>query len=300
MSKQGLTLILKGGWTAEAEISRASGEACLNAALTAGWEAEALEMDRNLPAELVRLKPKRIFNALHGKMGEDGNVQGLLNLMAIPYTHSGVLASAVAMDKRAAKLALAPLGIEFPANIAFEIKGDKLVIDSSDAVVVKPCSDGSSIGVVLAPNPSDIPPYSFWDKGTELMVEPLIDGRELTVAVLDGKALTVTEIIQDNQFYDYEAKYAKGGSTHTLPADLPIDIFKRCLEWSSLAHQKLGCRGVSRADFRFDDKSGELFMLEINTQPGMTDTSLVPEQAAHCGISMPDLVSGLLEGARCD
>ena len=258
-SRDGLTLVLMGGWTHEKEVSRNSGRACHEAACSAGWNAEMLEVDRDLPRILLEKQPARVFNALHGQVGEDGNIQGLLNLMQIPYTHSGLLASSIAMDKPATKNALAPLGIVFPDDLDLSIDGDRLVVESDGAVVVKPRNDGSSVGVVLAENADDLPP-----------------------------------------FYDYEAKYSDGGSSHELPAQVPAAVADLCMEWSSLAHRGLGCRGVSRSDFRWDDKNDRLFMLEINTQPGMTGTSLVPEQAAYCGISMVELVSGLLEAAQCD
>lgn len=295
-----LTLVLMGGWTAEAEVSRASGKACHEAALAGGWQADLLEVDRSLPEKLISLKPARVFNALHGQMGEDGNIQGLLNLMQIPYTHSGLLASSIAMDKPATKNALAPLGIRFPDDLEMVIDDDSIRVDHGGPVVIKPRNDGSSIGVVLAESPADIPPYSTWAEGTDLMAEPLIPGRELTVAVLEGEPLTVTEISQSNRFYDYDAKYSHGGSSHELPAKIPASVADLCMEWASIAHDGLGCRGVSRSDFRWDDANDILYMLEINTQPGMTTTSLVPEQAAHCDISMVNLVNILLEAAQCD
>ncbi|XDZ66274.1 D-alanine--D-alanine ligase [Alphaproteobacteria bacterium LSUCC0684] len=298
--RSGLTLILMGGWTAEAEVSRNSANACLAAARSAGWTTETLEVTRDLPARLAALKPHRIFNALHGQMGEDGNIQGLLNILEIPYTHSGLLASAIAMDKPATKHALAPSGIRFPENLDWSVEDDRLIIPHQGPIVIKPRNDGSSIGVALVDAGGDLPPCSFWPQGTELMVEPMIRGRELTVAVLDGEPLTVTEITQANTFYDYEAKYSQGGSSHQLPADIPRHVFETCMEWASVAHRGLGCRGVSRSDFRWDDAEDQLFMLEINTQPGMTETSLVPEQAAHCGIEMPALIDHLLKAARCD
>lgn len=300
MSRDDLTLILNGGWTAEAEVSRNSGQACLDAALDGGWHADRLEVDRNLARHLLDKKPARVFNALHGQMGEDGNIQGLLNLMEIPYTHSGLLASAIAMDKPATKHALAGYGIAFPEAIDFHIIEDRIEIAVDGPVVVKPRNDGSSIGVVIAEQASAIPPLSSWPAATELMVEAFIPGRELTVAVLEGEPLTVTEITQARSFYDYEAKYSTGGSAHQLPADIPTDIFDTCMEWAGVAHRGLGCRGISRSDFRWDPATGLLVMLEINTQPGMTSTSLVPEQASHCGITMTELVNQLLEAAQCD
>ena len=295
-----LTLVLMGGWTAEAEVSRSSGKACLEAAREAGWNAEGLEVQRDLPAKLLEHKPARVFNALHGQMGEDGNIQGLLNMMGIPYTHSGLLASAIAMDKPATKAALTPHGIRFPEDVDHRIHGGSVDFAGDGPVVVKPRNDGSSVGVVIAKDAGDIPPVGNWPEGTELMIERFVPGRELTVAVLGEAPLTVTEITQSNAFYDYEAKYSDGGSSHQLPADVPGDVFERCMEWAGLAHRGLGCRGVSRSDFRWDDASGELFMLEVNTQPGMTGTSLVPEQAALHSIAMPELVTTLLEAAQCD
>ena len=299
-AQHGKTLVLMGGWTAEAEVSRNSAAACNQAALNMGWDASCLEVTHHLAADLIALKPARVFNALHGQMGEDGNVQGLLNLMQIPYTHSGLLASAIAMDKPATKNALRHLGIVFPDDLDFSINDDQIHVDHDGPVVIKPRNDGSSIGVVITENAQDIPQYSTWPEGTDLMAEPMIPGRELTVAVLEGEPLTVTEITQGNEFYDYQAKYEAGGSSHLLPADIPEEIFEQTMLWASLAHRGLGCRGVSRSDFRWNDKTGEVFMLEVNTQPGMTTTSLVPEQAAYIGISMDELVHQLLEAARCD
>lgn len=300
MAKDGLTLILMGGWNAEADVSRNSGAACLKAARDAGWNAEALEVTKTIAEDLIRLKPERVFNALHGQMGEDGNIQGMLNLLDIPYTHSGLLASAIAMDKPATKAALADTDIAFPETLPLTINDDALDLDHEGGVVIKPRNDGSSIGVHISPDGTDLPPYSFWPEGTALMAEPMIPGRELTVAVLEGEPLTVTEITQSNDFYDYQAKYADGGSQHHLPADVPEDVFDTVMLWASLAHRHLGCRGVSRSDFRWNDATGEIFMLEINTQPGMTATSLVPEQAGHIGIPMDELVNQLLEAAQCD
>ena len=298
--KTDLTLILMGGWTAEAGVSRNSGAACLKAARDSGWTAESLEVSRDIARDIHDRKPARIFNALHGQMGEDGNIQGMLNLMGIPYTHSGLLASSIAMDKPATKAALAKTEIVFPKTLPMLIDDDTLMIEHHGGVVIKPRNDGSSIGVHISPTGDDLPAYSFWPEGTDLMAEPMIPGRELTVAVLDGMPLTVTEITQGNAFYDYQAKYADGGSQHHLPADVPEDIFDLVMDWASVAHRYLGCRGVSRSDFRWNDTTGDVFMLEINTQPGMTSTSLVPEQAAYLGISISDLVSQLLEAAQCD
>ncbi len=308
IDRTGKTLILMGGWTAEAEVSRASGKACYEAAIAMGWNAECLEVTRNIAADLLAIKPARIFNALHGQMGEDGNIQGLLNLLGIPYTHSGLLASSIAMSKLATKDALKPLGIRFPETLPISIKGDCITAKHNAPIILKPFNDGSSIGVVFAETDADIPPYSSWAGSPKLMAEPMIKGREITAAVLTGErggersseALTVTEITQDNDFYNYQAKYEIGGSQHQIPADIPKHVFNQAMNWAKTAHDALDCRGVSRSDFRWDDEKDQLYMLEINTQPGMTETSLVPEQAAYKGINMGELVTLLLEAAQCD
>lgn len=302
MSKNsGLTAFLMGGWNDEAEVSRNTARACFDAAVEAGWQAELVEMGRDIAQTLINLRPARVFNALHGEMGEDGNIQGLLNLLEIPYTHSGVLASAVAMDKCITKTALAGTGIVFAENLPLEIADDGTIStpDSGD-IVIKPRNTGSSVGVRILRKGEAAPHTQDWAEGTRLMAEAYIPGRELTVGVLHGAPLTVTEIKQHNQFYDYEAKYSDGGSSHQFPAEIDPAIFDKALDWAATAHQSLECRGVSRADFRFDDATGALIMLEINTQPGMTKTSLVPEQAAYKGIPMPALVASLLEAAQCD
>lgn len=303
VNPDGKTLILMGGWTAEAEVSRSSAAACVKAATSAGWNATCLEVDRNIAQNLMSEAPDQVFNALHGQMGEDGNIQGLLNIMNIPYTHSGVRASAIAMDKITTKQILRQYGIRFPKDLPITNENGKLVIDHQGPVAIKPRNDGSSIGVLIGEN-TNLPHYSHWITANSpepsLMAEVMIPGRELTVAVLNGHALAVTEIFQDNAFYDYHAKYAKGGSRHKLPADIPCDIADTAMNWAKIAHQQIGCRGISRTDFRWDDQSDELFMLEINTQPGMTDVSLVPEQAEHVGLRMEDLVNQLLEAAQCD
>ena len=301
--RSGLTVFLMGGWTDEADVSRNTARACVTAAQDAGWNCELVEVEHDIASRLQELNPVRAFNALHGQLGEDGNMQGMLNLMGIPYTHSGVLASAVAMDKPMTKTVLAQSGITFPEDIPFRINDGVITPDqntSPQAMVIKPRNTGSSVGVHIWHDGDDLPQQNLWPEGTSLMAERFIPGRELTVSVLHGEPLTVTEIIQNNRFYDYEAKYADGGSTHMLPADIDNNIFARAMTWAATAHDQLGCRGVSRSDFRFDDGTGELVMLELNTQPGMTSTSLVPEQAEYKGISMSALVSSLLEAAQCD
>lgn len=302
MSKtSGLTAFLMGGWTDEAEVSRNTAKACFDAAMTAGWECELIEVGRDIASHLMQKRPARVFNALHGQMGEDGNIQGLLNLLDIPYTHSGVMASAIAMDKPMTKRVLAHSGITFAEDIALTITDDgTMTADASGPIVIKPRNTGSSFGVSIIPEGGVMPSANHWPKGTKLIAERFIPGRELTVSVLHGKPLTVTEISQQNAFYDYEAKYAAGGSKHQLPADIDSKTFATAMAWAACAHTELECRGVSRSDFRFDDNSGALVMLEINTQPGMTSTSLVPEQAQYMGITMSELMTSLLEAAQCD
>ena len=293
-------IILMGGWTSEAEVSRNSAVFCLESAQNAGYQAELLELSRDLPAQLADKKPDLIFNALHGKMGEDGTVQGVLNLMGIPYTHSGVLASAMAMDKLITRQLVSDAGISVPPLLTLNEKDGRLVpADFTGSHVIKPVNDGSSVGVKIIEADSPAPHKSNWPANSSLMAEAYIPGKELSVAVLNGKALCVTDI-QSDGFYDYEAKYSQGGSTHILPADLPEAITKQALRWAETAFAVLGCRGVARADYRYDPDKNTLCMLEVNTQPGMTGTSLVPEQAAFCGINGAELISQLLEMAQCD
>ncbi len=293
--------VLMGGWTSEASVSRVSASFCAQAASNAGWDAIQVEVDRNIAIKLNELKPNRVFNALHGQIGEDGNIQGLLNIMNIPYTHSGLVASAIAMDKVLAKTALANAGISVPPTIPLIEDAYVYPEAFSGAHVIKPKNDGSSIGVVIVPGKNKKPPArSHWASDTNLMCEPFIPGRELTVSVLDGTALGVTEIISNHDFYDFDAKYAAGGSHHIIPADIPEAISLQSCVWAEHAFRHLGCRGVIRADYRWDEKANKLLMLEVNTQPGMTATSLVPEQARSIGMSGEELVNHLLEIAQCD
>ena len=292
--------VLMGGWTSEASVSRVSASFCGQAARNAGWDAIEVEVDRDLPAKLREIDPGRVFNALHGQVGEDGNVQGLLNIMNIPYTHSGLLASAIAMDKIMAKRLLAMAGIMVPQNILLVEDSRVYPQDSSQPHVIKPRNDGSSVGVVIVKEGDEAPQRGHWNLETQLICEPFIPGRELTVTVLDGTALCVTEIKQDNEFYDFDAKYAAGGSQHILPADIPEPVTLQACDWAERAYRTISCRGVIRADYRWDDKNGELYMLEINTVPGMTATSLVPEQARFIGLSGEELINHLLEMAQCD
>ena len=293
-------VVLMGGWTSEASVSRVSASFCGQAARNAGWDAIEVEVDRDLPTKLREISPGRVFNALHGQIGEDGNVQGLLNIMNIPYTHSGLLASAIAMDKIMAKRLLAMAGIMVPRDILLVEDSRVYPQDSSQAHVIKPRNDGSSVGVVIVKEGNEAPQRSHWDLETQLICEPFIPGRELTVTVLDGTALCVTEIKQENEFYDFDAKYAAGGSQHILPAYIPEPVTLQACDWAERAYRTIGCRGVIRADYRWDEKNSQLYMLEINTVPGMTATSLVPEQALFVGLSGEELINHLLEIAQCD
>lgn len=292
--------ILMGGWTSEAEISRLSGAFCAAAARELGLEVHELEFTRDCARDLTELAPDAVFNALHGRIGEDGSVQGLLNILGIAYTHSGVQASAMAMDKIASRRLFDQLGINLPPLLELAAGQTVQPVGYTGDYVIKPRADGSSVGVEITH--TDNPPLarSHWPAEQELMAEKFIPGQELTVAVLDGKALCVTEIIANTGFYDWQAKYAAGGSRHILPADLPAAVTRQALDWAELAFAGLGCRGVARADYRYDPASGQLFMLEVNTQPGMTQTSLVPEQAAFAGLDGPELIARLLESAQCD
>jgi D-alanine-D-alanine ligase len=292
--------VLMGGWTSEAAVSRVSASFCSKAARLAGWDAIEVELDRDIITKLEDIKPDRVFNALHGQIGEDGSVQGMLNILNIPYTHSGVLASATAMDKISSRLIFASIGIAVPPLLELEQNSHVYPSDYTGAHVIKPRNDGSSFGVVIVKEEDNAPERSLWPAETDLMAEIYIPGKELTVSVLDGRALCVTEIKVDEHFYDFNAKYKPGGSHHKLPADLPEHVTNQAHEWAERAFQILGCRGVARADYRWDEDADQLYMLEVNTQPGMTATSLTPEQAAFVGISGEELVNHLLEIAQCD
>ena len=293
--------VLLGGWSAEPEVSLVSGAAVSNALSEAGYRVSSIDVQRDVGALLTRLfpKPDVVFNALHGRYGEDGCIQGLLNILDIPYTHSGVLASALAMDKPVAKSVMAAAGIKVAEHKI--VSQEELIAGSvmEPPFVVKPFNEGSSVGVHIVMEGDNYQPgEEEWNFGRTVMIEKFIPGRELTVTVIGDRALAVTEITTGQDFYDYDAKYAEGGSTHVVPAEIPKDVYDEALRISLLAHQSLGCRGVSRADIRYDGT--ELYMLEVNTQPGMTPTSLVPEQAAHLNISFNELVSWLVENAAND
>ena len=298
--------VLMGGWSAEREVSLRSGNACADAAERAGYSVTRVDVDRDIAATLRALKPDVALNVLHGRPGEDGTLQGMLEILGIPYSHSGVMASAVAMQKDVAKTVLKAGGVAVPGG---------MVVSRLDAAkrhllpppyVLKPIAEGSSVGVFIVQKDHAHPPQELnradWAFGEKILIEPFIPGKELTCAVMGDHALGVIEIIANTKFYDYEAKYAPGGSTHLLPAPVPAEIYVECRRLARLAHAALGCRGVTRSDFRYDDAKGVagIACLEVNTQPGMTKTSLVPELAAHAGISFPDLVHWMIEDASLD
>ncbi len=297
--------VLKGGWSPEREVSLNSGAACAKALRAKGYDAIEIDAARDLADQLKAAPPDAVFNALHGQWGEDGCVQGLLEVMGLPYTHSGVLASSLAMDKQRTKLVLKGAGVPSPEGRVmsrFDAAGGHAM---EPPYVIKPNAQGSSVGVYIIRKGDNRPPSELasreWSLGDDVLVEKFIPGRELTVAVMGDRALCVTEITTSLAFYDYEAKYAPGGSQHVLPANISDIVARRCMDLALKAHQSLGCRGVSRSDFRFDEsaKGEQVFFLEINTQPGMTGTSLVPEQAAHLGIAFPDLCAWIAEDASC-
>ena len=294
--------VLMGGWSAEREVSLVSGAAVSKALAEGGYRVTSIDVQRDMGALMTRLYPKPdvIFNALHGRYGEDGCVQGLLNILEIPYTHSGMLASALAMDKPMAMHLFAAAGIPVAEHEIVRMEDVIAGRVMDPPYVVKPPNEGSSVGVKIIHAGGNRPPFadSGWPFGERVMVERYIPGRELTVAVRGVEPLTVTEITTERGFYDYDAKYEEGGSVHLIPAPLESDVFEETMRFAALAHETLGCRGVSRVDFRLD--GDRLFILEINTQPGMTSTSLVPEQAAHVGMSFEDLVGWMVENAECD
>ena len=293
--------LLYGGLSSEREVSLVSGRECGAALERLGAKVSYVDAGRDLAQVLTRLKPDVCFNALHGEWGEDGCVQGILETLQIPYTHSGVLASALAMDKAKAKAVMAAAGVTVPGGglfNRFDVAADHVI---APPYVVKPNAEGSSVGVFIIMEGANRPPQEVvapsWTFGEEVMVEPFIQGRELAVAVMDGKALTVTDIIPTSGFYDFEAKYGEGGSRHVLPAELPKHAFDKAMELAERAHAALGCRGVTRSDLRYDDINDILVLLEVNTQPGMTPTSLVPEQAALKGVAFDQLVLWITEDA---
>jgi len=302
--------VLLGGWSAERPVSLVSGKFCADALEEAGYPVTRIDVTRDIRTLLEKLDtiaPDAVLNMLHGPFGEDGCMQGLLDMLDMPYSHSGMTASAIAMDKQKTKDIVAARGVAVPeGRLLSRAAYLKNGIGIDAPYVAKPNAEGSSFGVYIVPrgaNRSPLDGEDIWQLGNadkKVLVEEYIPGRELTVAVMDGKPLAVTEIIAHTEFYDYEAKYAEGGSRHILPADLPQEIYDRALHDAKTAHEALGCTGVTRSDFRYNDTADGrkgLFFLEINTQPGMTPTSLVPEQAAHCGIDFPALVAWMAEDA---
>lgn len=295
--------VLMGGWSAEREVSLSSGKGCSAALREAGFTVTDVDAGHDLAQVLADLKPDVAFNALHGPWGEDGCVQGLLEVLELPYTHSGVLASALAIDKQRAKHLLANMGMPV-AEGRIVTREEAASAHAMDVpYVIKPLDQGSSIGVFIVREGDNRPPAELsdpkWNLGDEMLVEAFVAGREFTCAVIDDKALEVIEIKPRTAFYDYEAKYAAGGSEHLLPAPIDDRLKQRIQDLSLMAHRGLGCRGVSRSDFIYDEKRGEPVFLEVNTQPGMTPTSLVPEIAAYGGMPFPELVAWMVEDASC-
>ncbi|MFZ3007728.1 MAG: D-alanine--D-alanine ligase [Phenylobacterium sp.] len=293
--------LLLGGLSSERDVSLVSGRECGDALERLGARVTRVDAGRDLAQVLTKLKPDVCFNALHGEWGEDGCVQGVLETLNLPYTHSGVLASALAMDKAKSKAVLAAAGVTVPGGglfNRFEAAAEHVM---PPPYVVKPNAEGSSVGVFIVLDGANRPPQDIiapeWTFGEEVMIEPYIRGKELAVAVMDGKALTVTDIVPKTGFYDYEAKYGDGGSEHILPARIPLKTLEKAMELAERAHAALGCRGVTRSDLRYDDINDILVLLEVNTQPGMTPTSLVPEQAALKGVDFDNLVLWITEDA---
>ena len=300
--------VLMGGWSSEREVSLRSGAACAKALEGEGFRVTRVDVTRDIGRVLSDLKPDVAFNALHGPAGEDGTIQGVLEILRIPYTHSGVLSSALAMHKDRAKTVMAAAGIPVPQGKVVSRAEAARAHVLAPPYVLKPIAEGSSYGVFIVHEGQAHPPQELtradWKYGEELLAESFVAGRELTCAVMGEKALGVIDIrAADGGWYDYNAKYAKGGSIHILPAEILPNIYQRIQQLSLRAHQALGCRGVSRSDFRYDDRpggTGALVVLEVNTQPGMTETSLVPEMAAYAGFSFGGLVRWMVEDASCD
>jgi len=300
--------VLMGGWSSEREVSLRSGSACAKALEGMGYQVTQVDVDRNISARLGELRPDVAFNALHGPDGEDGTIQGILEVLRIPYTHSGVLSSALAMDKAMAKIVMAAAGVPVPKGMVVNRFDAARTHVLTPPYVLKPIAEGSSYGVFIVGADQPHPPQELtredWKYGDEILAESFVGGRELTCAVMGDRALDVIDIrAADGGWYDYNAKYAKGGSIHILPAKIKENIYLTIQQLSLRAHKALGCRGVSRSDLRYDDGpggTGELVVLEVNTQPGMTETSLVPELAAYAGFSFGELVQWMVEDASCD
>jgi len=299
--------VLMGGWSVEREVSLNSGAFLAEHAREAGYRVTEIDVGRDIGAVLAELKPDVVLNGLHGRFGEDGTIQGMLEVMGIPYTHSGVLASALAMDKHQSKIIFKAAGVPVTNHIIAHRSDVARQHVMKPPYVVKPVAEGSSVGIFIVKRETGHPPQeilcSDWQGGEYLMVERFIAGSELTCAVMGDVALGVTEIVTDLGFYNYEAKYAQGGSRHVLPAQISPDVYEKVQKMALKAHEALGCRGVTRTDFRFNEQAGpdgELVCLEVNTQPGMTATSLVPELAELAGHGSQELVSWMVEDASCD
>ena len=305
MSKQMHVAVLMGGWSNERPVSLMSGNDVADALEKLGYQVSRIDMDRNVAQVLTGLRPDVVFNALHGVPGEDGSVQGMLDLMGIPYTHSGMVTSVIAIDKELTKQCLVPAGIPMPKGTILDSESLYAADPLPRPYVLKPLNEGSSVGVAIVTegsnygNPITRDAKGPWQEFDRLLAEPFIKGRELTVAVLGDTALCVTELKPKSGFYDFNAKYIDGLTEHICPAEIPADIAQYMLDTALRAHQLLGCKGASRTDFRWDDAAGMdgVFVLEINTQPGMTPLSLVPEQARHVGISYEQLVDMIVKEA---
>lgn len=302
--KETSVAVLMGGWSAEREVSLRSGEACGRALEAAQFNVTPVDVKRNIAEILQELRPDVAFNALHGKWGEDGSIQGILETLEIPYTHSGVLASAIAMNKEKSKAIFRSVSIPVAESMLVELDKAASGHPMPLPYVIKPVAEGSSVGVHIVPIGANGPVATLLNErklyGDKVMVERFVPGKELTCAVMGDVALGVIEIVPRVGFYNYEAKYAPGGSNHILPAQIPYEVYRRIQQLSLMAHQALGCRGVSRADFRYNDTPGgeqELVILEVNTQPGMTATSLVPELAQHAGHSFEQLATWMVNDA---
>ena len=301
-------VVLMGGWSAERDVSLSSGAGIAEALESLGHRVTRIDMDRNVAARLAEAAPDLVFNALHGSPGEDGSIQGLMDIMGLRYTHSGLATSVIAIDKVLTKQALVPHGVPMPGGRIVATEDLYAADPLARPYVLKPVNEGSSVGVAIVTdegncgNPISREARGPWQEFEELLAEPYVRGRELTTAVLGHRALGVTELRPKSGWYDYDAKYTEGMTEHIFPAPVPDDIAEACKAIALRAHQLLGCKGCSRADFRWDDERGVdgLFLLEVNTQPGMTPLSLVPEQARHIGMSYPELVQAIVDEALKD
>jgi D-alanine-D-alanine ligase len=306
MSEFKRVAVLLGGRSAEREVSLSSGTGCAKALRDEGFDVVEIDPGENAATQLLDAKVDCVFNALHGRYGEDGCIQGVFEWLRIPYTHSGVLSSSLAMHKERTKDVYRAAGIPVVKSIVADRKDAGREHLMEPPYVIKPVNEGSSVGVYIIRKGDNRPPSELtkleWNLSSEMMIEEYVPGRELTVAVMGDRALGVTEITTNLEFYDYEAKYAAGGSVHVLPAKIPDHVTEEAKRLAVLAHGALGCRGVTRTDFRYDDTSGKhrLIALETNTQPGMTPTSLVPEQGAYNGMSYAKLCRWIVEDASCD